>query len=95
MAQWLDSSSVEVRVLKNEKGRLSGSPDEVTLLLLSVLKNEKGICFSGSAAARWLISRGCRLNPLNAKDIYTQQSAAILDFFKKIYFLQFKNFNAL
>ena len=43
MAQWLDSSSVKVRVLKNEKRWLGGSPVEVTLLLLSVSKNEKGI----------------------------------------------------
>ena len=70
MAQWLNSSSVEVRVLKNEKGQLGGSPVKVTLLLLSVLKNEKGICFSDSDAARSLISRGWHLNPLNAKDVY-------------------------
>ena len=94
MAQRLNSSSVEVRVLKNEKGQLGGSPVKVTLLLLSVLKNEKGICFSDSATARWLISRGWHLNPLNAKDVYTQQPAAILHFFKKMYFSQFKNFSA-
>ena len=70
MAQWLDSSSVEARVLNNEKRRPGGSPVKVTLLLLSVLKNEKGICFSSSAAVRWLISQGWHLNPLNAKDVY-------------------------